>query len=570
MNITFPDKLKQTLIDEGVITAQQLKSAETTAQHENESLANILVKSKLITQEQLTSFMGDKMHIPQITLKDYVIDREVLELVPEKIARRYKLIPLFKIEDVLTVAMANPLDIIAIDEISMLSRCLVEDVIASEESINAAIDQWYSVGDSRKELIDQLAAEFKVPETEKKEGAEYVERLEESRLKKEASQAPIIKLANSYIAQAILEGASDIHLQPKKEFMEIRFRIDGFLYDKGHLPQDLSPAFLSRIKIISKLDISTRRIPQDGRISLIMRNRNIDIRTSTFPSMYGENIVLRILDKGKGIPGLSELGLSGNDLTTFEKLINTQKGIIMSTGPTGSGKTTTIYSFINTLNKKNKNIIAIEDPIEYEIEGIVQSNVDPKAGLTFANAFRAILRQDPDIIYVGEIRDSETARIALRAALTGHLVISTLHTNDSAGALIRLSDMGIETPLIASALQCSFSQRLARRICPRCKKKYQPDGYLLKSLGFPSDTVFYKGEGCDFCGGIGYKGMIGIFEILVVTKDIRSLIGEKASEAEIREAARKQGMKTLLEDGLTKAKDGITTLEEVLRLTAEE
>jgi type II secretory ATPase GspE/PulE/Tfp pilus assembly ATPase PilB-like protein len=286
--------------------------------------------------------------------------------------------------------------------------------------------------------------------------------------------------------------------------------------------------------------------------------------------MYGENIVLRILDKGKGIPGLSDLGLSGNDLTTFEKLINTQKGIIMSTGPTGSGKTTTIYSFINTLNKKNKNIITIEDPIEYEIEGIVQSSVDPKAGLTFANAFRAILRQDPDIIYVGEIRDSETARIAMRAALTGHLVISTLHTNDSVGALIRLSDMGIETPLIASALQCSFSQRLARRICPRCKKKYQPDGYLLKSLGFPPDTVFYKGEGCDFCGGIGYRGMIGIFEILLITKDIKSLIGMRASEAEIREAAIKQGMKTLLEDGLTKAKDGITTLEEVLRLTAEE
>ena len=570
MNITFPDKLKQTLIDEGVITAQQLKSAETTAQHENESLANILVKSKIITQEQLTSFMGNKMHIPHITLKDYVIDREVLELIPEKIARRYKLIPLFKIEDVLTVAMANPLDIIAIDEISALSRCLVEDVIASEESINAAIDQWYVVGDSRKELIDQLAAEFKVPETKKQEETEYVQRIEESRLKREASEAPIIKLVNSYIAQAILQGASDIHFQPKKDFMEIRFRIDGFLYDKGRLSADLSLAILSRIKIMSMLDISTRRIPQDGRISLIMRDKSIDIRTSTFPSMYGENIVLRILDKGKGIPALSELGLSGNNLTIFKELANAQKGIIVSTGPTGSGKTTTLYSFINTLNKKNKNIMAIEDPIEYEIEGIVQSNVVPKAGLTFANAFRAILRQDPDIIYVGEIRDTETARIAMRAALTGHLVISTLHTNDAVGALIRLSDMGIETPLIASTLRCSFSQRLARRICPRCKKKYQPDGYILKSLGITPDTVFYKGKGCDFCDGIGYKGMIGIFEILVVTKDIRSLIGEKASEAKIREAARKQGMRTLMEDGLSKAKDGITTVEEVLRLTAEE
>ena len=570
MNIKSLEKLKQALVDEGVITAEQLAAAETTAQRENENLTNILVKSQLATQEQLASFIGDKMRIPYVNLKDYVIDRKVLELIPENLARRYKLIALFKIEDVLTVAMANPLDIIAIDEISGLTRCLVEDVIASEESINAAIDEWYGVGDSRKELIEELAVEFKVPETEKEEGTQYVQRLEESRLKKEASEAPIIKLVNSYIAQAILEGASDIHLQPKKDFMEIRFRIDGFLYDKGRLPDDLSSAILCRIKIMSRLDISTRRIPQDGRIGLVMRDRNIDIRTSIYPSMYGENIVLRILDKSKGIPTLSELGLLDEDLTTFKELIGAQRGIIVSTGPTGSGKTTTIYSFINTLNKENRNIVTIEDPIEYEIPGIVQSNVEIKAGLTFANAFRSILRQDPDIIYVGEIRDSETAEIAIRAALTGHLVISTLHTNDAVGAIIRLHEMGIETPLIGSTLRCSFSQRLARRSCPRCKKEYQPDEYLVKGLDLSSQTTFYKGEGCDFCGGVGYRGMIGIFEVLIVNKDIIALIANKASEAEIRETASKQGMKTLLEDGLIKAKEGITTLEEVVRLTAKE
>jgi len=570
ISIKVLDRLKQALVDEGKITAEQLADAERSAQRENESLSSILIKSRLMTQEQLASFMGDKMQIPYVNLRDYVIDRKVLELIPEEVARRYKVIPLFKIEDVVTVAMANPLDIIAIDEISALSRCLVEDVIASEESINAAIDQWYGVGDSRKELIENLAAEFKVPETEKEEATEYVQRLTESQLKKEASEAPIIKLVNSYIAQAILEGATDIHLQPKKDFMEIRFRIDGFLYDRGRLPEDLSSAILSRIKIMSRLDISTRRIPQDGRISLIMRDSSIDIRTSTFPSMHGENIVLRILDKSKGIPTLSELGLSDENVVAFKDLINAQKGIIVSTGPTGSGKTTTIYSFINALNKEHRNIITLEDPIEYEIEGIVQSNVDPKAGLTFANAFRAILRQDPDIIYVGEIRDSETAEIAIRAALTGHLVISTLHTNDAVGAIIRFHEMRIETPLMASALRCSFSQRLIRRICPRCKKEYQPDDYVLKSLGISPDTAFYKGEGCDFCGGIGYRGMIGIFEILMVTENIRDLMGKEASEAEIREAARKQGMKTLLEDGLTKAKEGITTLEEVVRITGEE
>lgn len=570
MNVKLLDNLKQAFVDEGMVTVEQLRVAEATAQRENETLSKILVRLGFVTEEQLVSFIGEKIHAPYVNIKNYTIDRNVLELIPEKIARRYNIIPLFKIEDVLTVAMANPLDIFATDEISALTRCDVEELIASEESINAAIDQWYGVGDSRKGLIEQLAVEFKVSETEKEVETQYAQPLEESRLKSEASEASISKLVNSYIAQAILEGASDIHLQLKKDFMRIRFRIDGFLYDRGRLPDDLSSAILSRIKIMSGLDIATRRIPQDGRISLVIRDRNIDIRTSIYPSMYGENFVLRILDGSKRILTLSELGLSDVSLASFTRLIKAQKGIILSTGPTGSGKTTTIYSFINSLNQENRNIVTIEDPIEYEIPGIVQSNVNIKAGLTFANAFSSILRQDPDIIYVGEIRDSETSEIAIRAALTGHLVISTLHTNDAVGAIIRLHEMGIKTPLIGSTLRCSFSQRLARRICPRCKKKYQPDEHLLKGLDLSSQTTFYKGEGCDFCGGVGYRGMIGIFEVLIVNKDIIALITNKASEAEIREAAREQGMKTLFEDGLLKAKEGVTTLEEVMRVTGEE
>jgi len=310
-------------------------------------------------------------------------------------------------------------------------------------------------------------------------------------------------------------------------------------------------------------------IPQDGRIGIVIRDKSVDIRTSTFPSMYGENVVLRVLDKTRGIPTLSELGFFDEDLKIFKEMIKTTRGIILSTGPTGSGKTTTIYSTINTLNKTDKNIMTIEDPIEYEIEDVVASQVDPKAGVTFATALRSILRQDPDIIYVGEIRDLETAEISVRAALTGHLVLSTLHTNDAVGSVTRLSDIGVETSLIASVLNCAFAQRLVRRICTRCSNAYQPDESLLKKLRLPLDTKFYKGQGCEFCAGIGYKGRVGLFEILVIDRDIRRLIAKQAPEAEIMQTARAKGMKTLLQDGLQKVRKGITTLEEVKRVTRE-
>jgi len=562
------DSLKLALIKEGLVTKEKLRVAEIKAQRENETLSKILVRLGFVTEEQLVSFIGEKTRVPYVKIENYTIDRQVLELIPENIARRYKIIPLFKIEDVLTVGMSNPLDIISIDEISAVAGCKVEAVIASNESIDVAIDLWYGIGDARKGLIEQLAEELK--ETEKREVAEDTREITEIRLKKEAAEPPIVKLVNSYIAQAILEGASDIHLEPKRDFMMVRFRIDGFLYNRHQLPIRLIPPIISRIKIMSGIDISKKRIPQDGRIGLIIRDKGIDIRTSTFPSMYGENIVLRVLDKTKGVPVLSEIGFSNEDLNTFKKMIKATKGIILSTGPTGSGKTTTIYSTINALNTTEKNIMTIEDPIEYEIEGIVQSNVDLKAGVTFTNSLRSILRQDPDIIYVGEIRDLETAEIAVRASLTGHLVLSTLHTNDAVGAITRLSDIGVETGLIGSVLNCAFAQRLVRMVCPRCKKEYHPDERLLKSLGLPLDTKFFKGEGCEFCSGIGYRGRIGIFEIAVINKDISKLITQKASYDEIMEAVRKQGMKTLLEDGLQKVKKGITTLEEVMRVAGEQ
>lgn len=563
INIRMLDRLKQDLVNEGVITKEKLKIAEATAKRENEPLRMTLIKSGFVTEEQLVRFIGEKMHVPHVNIKNYTIDRRVLEIIPEKIARRYNIIPLFKIENVLTVAMSDPMDIVSIDDISAVAGYKVEPVTASEESIKTAIDQWYGTGDARKELIEELIEEFKEIAKERAEPSDGISIIH---LKREADEAPIVKLVNSYIVQAILEDASDIHLEPKKDSMAVRFRIDGILYKRAQLPVRLIAPVTSRIKIMSGMDISKRRVPQDGRMGLIIRDKSIDIRASTLPTMHGENVVLRILDKSRGVPSLSELGFSEQDLITFNKVIKATRGIILATGPTGSGKTTTIYSAINTLTKEDKNIMTIEDPIEYEIEGTVQSQVNPKTGVTFANSLRSILRQDPDIIYVGEIRDIETAEIAVRAALTGHLVFSTLHTNDAVGTITRLRDIGVDAALIGSALNCSFAQRLVREICPRCIKEYQPDKSLLKKFGLPLEIKYYKGEGCEFCSGIGYRGRIGIFEMLVVTGGIRGLITRGASEDEILKVARAQGMKTLLEDGLLKATKGITTLDEIMRV----
>jgi len=554
------------LVDEKLVSKDELQKAEAAARQKNEHISSILIASGALTEEQLARFIGDKMHIPYVHIKNYTIDRSVLDLIPEKIARRYIIIPLFKIEEELTVAMCNPMDIIALDDIHAVARYKIDPVIASRESIITMIDQWYGSGDAKTELIDELAEELKdAAEEEIAQQSKYAE----VRLKQEASDPPIVKLVNSFIAQAMLEGASDIHLTPFKRAMSVRFRIDGFLYNRHQLLGKLIAPITSRIKIMSGLDISKRRIPQDGRIGLTIRNKYIDIRTSTYPSMYGENVVLRLLDKSGGVPPMSELGFSRKDLTIFNKLTSTTKGILLATGPTGSGKTTTLYSTVNGLDRENMNIMTVEDPIEYEIEGVVQGQVDPKAGVNFAEAFRSILRQDPDIIYVGEIRDRETAEIAVRAALTGHLVLSTLHTNNAVGAIARLLDIGIEPRLIEPVLNGVFAQRLVRKICPRCKEKYLPDKSILESLELPSDTVLFRGTGCEHCNGIGYKGRIGIFEILVVNKDIRKLIVMKASEDEIMNTAKAQGMKTIFEDGLQKVLEGITTLEEVERVIIE-
>ena len=567
IRITMQDRMKQILVNEGVITKEKLGVAELEAQREKEPMRKTLIKLGFVTEEQIIRLIEEKMNIPHVDIKNYTLDRKVLELIPEKIARRYEIIPLFKIENVLTVAMSDPFNIVSLDDMSAITGYKVEPVVASQESIKAAIDQWYGIGNAQETLIEELIDDI---ETAKEIAEQEARGITEIHLKKEALEPPIVKMVNSFIVQAILEGASDIHLEPKKDYMTIRFRIDGFLYNRHQILASLAAPVTARIKIMSGMDISNRRIPQDGRVNLTIRDRKINIRTSTFPSMYGENVVLRILDKTRGTPKLSELGSSDKDLNAIKKLIRATKGIILATGPTGCGKTTTIYSAINDLNKANKNIMTIEDPIEYEIEGIVQSQINLKAGVTFAYSFRSILRQDPDIIYVGEIRDLETAEIAVRAALTGHLVLSTIHTNDAVGALARLVNIGVDPSLVASVVNCSFAQRLVRRVCKRCAQEIQPDVSLLKRYGIPPEIKYYKGKGCNFCLGSGYLGRIGIYEILIIDRDIRRLITNRASEDEIIKTAREKGMKTLLEDGLLKVTQGITTLDEILRVTIEE
>jgi type IV pilus assembly protein PilB len=573
VNIRSVDSLEKGLVNEGLVSEEDLKSATPRAKRDGVPLGTVSTESGLLTEDKFSKFIGEKGQVPSVELKNYAIDRAVLDLIPEKIARRYNIIPLFKIEDVLTMAMSDPMDIVAIDQISALVQCKAESVMASRESIKTAIDQWYGVGDARKTLINELITEIKETRSEKDSGQSvdpYRKQLMEQRLKSEAEEAPIIKLVNSYIVQAILEQASDIHLEPKKDCLLVRFRIDGVLFDRERLPRKLVAPIISRIKILSLLDISKNRVSQDGRVGMVIRDRNIDIRTSTFPSMHGENVVLRLLDKSKGPPPLHDLGFSKDNLLILKKVISATKGIILATGPTGSGKTTTLYSCINTLSTSSLNIMAVEDPIEYEMEGVVQSQVNPTSGVTFASALRSILRQDPDVVYVGEIRDSETAEIAVRAALTGHLVFSTLHTNNAVGAVTRLRELGVARDLLSSVLNCTFAQRLIRKTCPRCATEYQPEKELIEKLNLPLSTRLRKGEGCDFCGNTGYRGRTGIFEILVTGKETRALIESGASEAEIMEAARAKGARTLLEDGVHRMMEGVTTYEEIQRVIEEE
>ncbi len=547
------------LVESGRLSAEELKEAEDEALKKNITLDELLVRKNYITQEERGMLLAEQMGVLYVDLENYLIDLKVTTLIPEAFAKKHRLVPIFRIRDTLTIAMAEPQDILVIDELRLKTKCEIEPCLASEQAIENAINQYYSMTGSLGELIRGIDKEEFSEDAQKKERT----------LEQMAEETPVIKLVNMLIMQALRDRASDIHIEPEKDLLRIRYRIDGVLHEVAKSPMELHPAVSSRIKILSKMDIAEKRIPQDGRFQMKTEGKEIDLRVSTFPTVYGENVVMRLLDRANILLGFEDLGFQQPMLSEYEKLIHRPYGIILVTGPTGSGKTTTLYSTLQAINTIEKNIITVEDPVEYHLDLIRQCQVNAKVGLTFAAGLRSILRQDPDIVMVGEIRDQETAGIAIHAALTGHLVLSTLHTNDAPSAVTRLVDMGIEPFLVASSLIGVLAQRLVRVICPKCKSSYNPSAVLLKEMGLGPDTVLFKGKGCNHCKNTGYRGRLAIFQFMAMTSEIRDLVIKSSSADQIQKEARKTGMMSLREDGLNKAREGFTTIEEVLRVTQE-
>jgi len=553
------------LIEQGLITSLQLKEALELQKNGNKKrLGEIFVEIGALSREELYGILQYIYETEYVDLSNCVIDPEVISLISEKAALRFKLIPISKNDDELVIAMANPLDVYAIDFVRAHTKIKkIKSLLASEEDVLNAITNYYELGEY-DDILEKLGTEVVFKEDEEEEDSKRLEAI--------SKEAPIIQLVNMLIVQGVKDRASDIHIEPNEKGLLIRFRIDGMLHDIRTLPNTIKSAVISRIKILSKMDIAERRLPQDGRFQVKFGTREVDLRVSSIPTVLGEKVVLRLLDKSKGLIQLEQLGFTPEQLEEFKSIISKSYGIVLLTGPTGSGKTTTLYAALNQVNSKDKNIITVEDPVEYKLNRINQIQIKPKINLTFANTLRSILRQDPDIIMVGEIRDSETAQIAVQAALTGHLVFSTLHTNDAASALTRLIDMNVETFLISSSVIGVIAQRLVRVICEKCKEEYTPGKNVLSGLNIKDKSnndgkiKLYRGTGCSFCKNTGYYGRTSIYELIVLDEEIRALIISKTSSNIIKDTAIKKGMKTLKDNGLEKALQGITTIEEVLRV----
>lgn len=551
-------KLGELLIESGLISEAQLQSA-LSLKTPSERLGQVLIKLNYLTEQDIINVLEFQLGIPQYRLNDRILDEKIVKLLPETIAKRHNAIPVSLEKGTLTVAMVDPLDLVAIDDIRLATGYEVKPVIVTEEEVKKSIHQYYSIENSANIALQELEINTIVEQPELQELKQGVGA---------GSDAPVVRTVNSIIHQAIYMKASDIHLEPMEDALRVRFRIDGMLKEMMNLPKASSQTIISRIKIMADMDIAEKRLPQDGRIQLTVNKSEIDLRCSSIPTIFGEKIVLRILDKTNTIISLEKLGFTPDLLAQYKKLIAISFGMILVTGPTGSGKTTTLYATLKEIDTVTRNIITIEDPVEYILAGINQIGVNNKAGLSFASGLRSILRQDPDIIMVGEIRDRETADIAVRAATTGHLVLSTLHTNDAAGALPRLIDMGAENYLVASALAGVVAQRLVRKICPYCREEYllPADSPQALFMGQNKDVVLFRGRGCNKCGHTGYHGRMAIHEVLRVTGRIRGLIMEKASAEKIKQAAVAEGMIPLKDDGILKAVQGLTTIEEVMRV----
>ncbi|MDO7906592.1 type II secretion system ATPase GspE [Paenibacillus sp. JX-17] len=545
-------RLGDLLVESGVITEQQLQEALSEQRTSKRRLGDLMIAQGYITEQQLIEVLEVQLGIPHVNLFKYQIDPALTAIIPESLAKRYQVLPFMKEGSRLMVAMADPLDYFAIEDLRMTTGFRIEPAITSRDELQRAIARHYGLRDSMNQMMGELPSQEEIEETEITD-----------------EDSPIVKLVNQMIQQAVLLKASDIHMDPGENNLAIRYRIDGQLRTERMIPKQMQGFVTARLKIMARLNIAERRLPQDGRIKMQVDYRMVDIRVSSLPTIHGEKIVLRLLDLSTGVKAIDQLGFNDRNTAAFTEMIERPYGILLITGPTGSGKTTTLYSALNELNQENTNIITVEDPVEYQIEGINQVHVNASIGLTFAAGLRSILRQDPNVVMVGEIRDTETAEIAVRASLTGHLVLSTVHTNDAVSTITRLRDMGIEPYLIASSLIGVVAQRLVRRICPECKTEYVPSAQeeiLLHSHGQHADKL-YRGQGCGNCNHTGYRGRMAIHEVLLVDDELRSLITASASVQELQQSAGRQGMIQLLDDGLDKAVRGITTLQEVMRET---
>ncbi len=598
MKIPSIKDLTDNMVDVGLITAGQLDKAKKKAQETGGNLGDILISEGYITEDVFMAFLGKKSDISYVDLSDYGdISPGVLSAVPESFARKKTLIPVKKKDKVLTVAIADPMNVFAIDDLRALTGLNIEIVLSVRDDIKRALDKFYGSGfiedlendtqetqDMPKQDIDTSEAfssiiseisnadnELEVVAAEKDSDLQDI-----TRIRRESEGAPVVKMVNLLILNAIKKGASDIHIEPFEKHCRIRYRVDGVLHLQPAPPRKIFNSIVARLKVMASLDVAEKRRPQDGRIKVKIGKKEIDLRTSFLPSTHGEKVVMRILDSSSLCLDLTQLGFDKQEMVKFNDIINAPNGIILVTGPTGSGKTTTLYSTLTALNRPDVNINTIEDPVEYMLKGVIQVQARPDIDLTFAAGLRTFLRQDPDIIMVGEIRDTETAQISINAALTGHLVLSTLHTNDAPSAVTRLDNMGIEAYHISSTVILSLAQRLVRKVCPKCKAPYEVDVEALSSYGLNPKEIetsdgkvtLFKGSGCSACSDSGYKGRIGIYEMMVLSEEIKKLINLRAPTNELKNQARKEGMRTLRESCLKKVLDGKTTVDEMLRVTA--
>lgn len=569
---TFVERIAQALIEDRLLTKEQIDNLLDQQKQKGTRLLKLILESGLVTEMDMVVCMGKALNTPPVNIANTRIPKETAELVPRELAVNHKVLPVSRLGNRLFLAMADPLNVLALDDIKRITSMEVMPLIAPEKAIVEKLNNLDSAGGSMQEIIDSAGRSGDLDENDLEFSSDDAEEVNLDQLTASTEEAPVIKLANLIIIQAIKDRASDIHIEPFEKKVSLRYRIDGVLIDMPSPPKHMQIALASRLKIMSNLDIAERRLPQDGRMRVRVSGKEIDLRVSFLPTVHGEKCVLRVLDKSNLSASLDTLGLEEETFTRFQAAVDAPHGLILVTGPTGSGKTTTLYSILNELNNPEFNIVTVEDPVEFQVPGINQVPVRKEIGLSFANALRSILRQDPDIVMIGEIRDKETAEIAVEAALTGHQVLSTMHCNDAPGAVARLDDMGIAPFLISSSVILACAQRLMRKICPVCKEPVEYPAKMFQDLGIQpeyfTDHQLYHGRGCDRCKNTGYSGRLAIVEAMQTSDEIQKLIIARASAMEIGKVARKQGMQTLREAGLIKARQGVTSLEQVLVTTS--